>query len=93
VPRRGLSPPTRAGAAAGASLSRTMVARYDHLELTLSADGWPAGTRGHLVEVYANGTGLVEVEGAAALAAGPRDPIAAVALEGVRVLEPAPAGS
>jgi hypothetical protein len=68
-----------------------MAARYDHVELTAPADGWPAGTRGHLVEVYANGTGLVEVEGAAALAEGPRDPIAAVALEALRVLEPAPA--
>jgi hypothetical protein len=70
-----------------------MPARYDHVELTAPADGWPAGTRGHLVEVYPNGTGLVEVEGAAALAAGPRDPIAAVALAALRVLAPAPAGS
>ena len=66
-----------------------MAARYDYVELTAPAGDWPAGTRGHLVEVYANGMGLVEVEGAAADDDGVRDLLPTVALASLRVLEPA----
>jgi hypothetical protein len=67
-----------------------MAAPYDYVELTAPAGEWPAGTRGHLVEAYPNGTGLVEVDGAAA-GDPARDFLPAVRLDALRVLEPAAA--
>ena len=66
-------------------------ARYDRVELTAPAGGWPAGTRGHLVEVYPGGRGLVEVEGAGAIADKARDTLVAVRLARLCVLAAADA--
>ncbi len=68
-----------------------MAAPYDYVELTAPAGEWPAGTRGHLVEVYPGGGGLVEVDGAAGSDSPALDFLASVDLAALRVLEPAPA--
>lgn len=52
---------------------------------------WPAGTRGHLIEVYPGGGGLVEVDGAAESESPALDFLANVDLVALRVLDPAPA--
>jgi hypothetical protein len=63
---------------------------YDYVELTVPSGEWPTGTRGHLIETYANGGGLVEVDGAAETDSPALDFLAAVDLATLRVLEPAP---
>lgn len=68
-----------------------MVAPYDYVELTAPAGEWPAGTRGHLIEVYPGGGGLVEVDGAAESEAPALDFLADVDLATLHVLKPAPA--
>jgi hypothetical protein len=68
-----------------------VAAPYDYVELTAPAGEWPAGTRGHLVEVYPGGGGLVEVDGAADSDSPALDFLASVDLAALRVLEPAPA--
>jgi hypothetical protein len=65
--------------------------QYDYVELTVPAGGWPAGTRGHLIEVYPNGAGLVEVDGAADSASPTLDFLANLEVATLRVLEPPPA--
>lgn len=65
-----------------------MATPYDYVELTAPAGEWPAGTRGHLVEVYPNGMGLVEVEGAAG-GDPARDFLPGVSLVELRVVAPA----
>lgn len=67
-----------------------MAAPYDYVELTAPSGEWPAGTRGHLIEVYPGGGGLVEVDGAAESESGALNFLADVDLAALRVLEPAP---
>jgi len=62
---------------------------YDYVELTAPAGDWPAGARGHLIEIYPNGMGLVEIEGATESADAERDFVPDVALSELRVLAPA----
>jgi hypothetical protein len=69
-----------------------MPALYDYVELTAPAGPWPAGTRGHLIEIYPGEGGLVEVDGAAESDDPGIDFLANVALSGLRVLEPASRG-
>ena len=66
-------------------------APYDYVELTAPAGDWPVGTRGHLIEVYPGGGGLVEVEGAAEGHDPAVNYLAPVELSALRVLAPAPA--
>lgn len=66
-----------------------MAALYDYVELTEPRGDWPAGTRGHLIEVYPDGGGMVEVDGASTTDAPGSDFLADVRLIGLRVLEPA----
>jgi hypothetical protein len=66
-----------------------MAALYDYVELTAPAGSWPAATRGHLVEIYPGGGGIVEVDGAAESDDPAIDFLADVALSGLRVLTPA----
>ena len=68
-----------------------MATPYDYVELTAPAGEWPAGTRGHLIEAYPNGGGLVEVDGAADSESPALDFLANVEIATLRVLEPAPA--
>jgi hypothetical protein len=64
---------------------------YDYVELTAPAGEWPAGTRGHLIEVYAGDGGLVEVDGAAESESPALDFLVDGEVATLRVLEPAPA--
>jgi len=67
-----------------------MATPYDYVELTAPSGEWPAGTRGHLIEVYPGGGGLVEVDGAAESESPAIDFLADVDVATLRVLEPAP---
>jgi hypothetical protein len=69
-----------------------MAGLYDYVELIVPAGSSPAGTRGHLIEIYPGDGGVVEVDGAAESDDPAVDFLADVALTGLRVLEPASRG-
>ncbi len=68
-----------------------MARQYDYVELTVPAGEWAAGTRGHLIELYPNGAGLVEVDGAVDSESPALDFLASVEIATLRVLDPPPA--
>lgn len=79
-------PPRPPGPPAAPERLGGVAGQYDYVELTAPAGEWPAGTRGHLIEVYPGGGGLVEVDGAAESESPALDFLPSVDVATLRVL-------